>query len=441
MSAHTPVDEREISSLEQLEAYFLARSRPAEQWLIGTEYEQFGWRIRDGAHPPYEGARGIRSLLEAFIGDGWTPIREGDAIIALARAGATITLEPGGQLELSGAPLPTLQAMSDELDDFLAALRRHSAPLDLAWSGLGLTPVPAAEMPRMPKARYKIMRRYLPTKGESALTMMHCTGTVQSNFDFSDGADAMRKLRAALLIQPIISAVFANSPVQDREEGGVSQRSAVWLDTDEDRCRCPLEFYEAGQPLRRYLDWALQVPLFFIARDGEYLDCAGLPFQRFLDEGWRGHRATIGDFALHLSTLFPPARLKQQLEVRGADMGPVSYCKALPALHAGLLYDADALSALLDRFESISPELIRALEMRAPLEGLNASLAGEPLSQWAIWLLEIARGGLRRYEAGAEHLLDPVAEALKRGESPGDLLRSAWREGGTPALLAAARIV
>ncbi|MEE2643699.1 MAG: glutamate-cysteine ligase family protein [Myxococcota bacterium] len=441
MSAHTPTDEREIHNFGQLERYMLARTRQPGEELIGTEYEKIGWYKSDFSAPAYEGERGIRALLEAFAREGWTPLYEGESIIALSRAGATITLEPGGQLELSGAPLPNLAAMSAELDAYLHALREHSAPFELAWSGIGLNPRPADALPQMPKARYQIMRRYLPTRGAAALTMMHCTGTVQANFDFHNEADAMRKLRASLWIQPIVSAIFASSPVRNlREVGASGHRCEIWLDTDPDRCRYPLALLEADQPLRTYIDWALSVPLFFIAREGIYLDCAGVPFRRFLEEGWRGHRATVGDFALHLSTLFPPARLKQQLEVRGADMGPIAYAKALPALHAGLLYDPKSLEMLLDRFNAEDPSQLPALERLIPSEGLNAHFAGAPISEWARWLLKLARDGLSRREPSAARLLDPLDVALDQDAIPAEALRAAWHQGGLPGLLRASRI-
>lgn len=324
MSSVVAVDATPIEDEAQLVAFMAAGARPSERWVVGTEHEKLGWWPDLAARPTYEGPRGIGVLLERLATRyGWDVVAEGDAIVALTRRQASVTLEPGGQLELSGAPLSSLIDAEAELDGHLAEVADVSAELGITWGGLGYSPQGTPDTsPRMPKARYGIMRRYLPTRGRLALHMMHMTCTVQANYDFGSAEDAMAKFRTGMVLQPIVAALYANSTVV---EGALSPfhtfRTAVWEEVDPDRCRVPARLLDPDSTLSDYVRWALDVPMFFIHRDGRYVDCAGLPFRRFLEEGFQGHRANIGDFALHLSTLFPDVRLKQHLEVRGADMG------------------------------------------------------------------------------------------------------------------------
>jgi glutamate--cysteine ligase len=430
MSAHTPIDDTPLRDLEQLKAFMLAGAKPKERWVIGTEHEKFGWLKAESRHPPYGGPHGIGQLLHALEAEGWEATREGVAIIALNKGGASVTLEPGGQLELSGAPLRSLLEMSSELDEHLANIKRLSTPLGLIWSGLGSTPVSPDASPKMPKARYEIMRRYLPTRGELALNMMHSTCTVQCNLDFESEADAMRKLRAALYVQPVVMAMFANSfSLNQHLRDGSCARSQIWLHTDPDRYAYPELLLAPNATLMSYVEWVVSVPMFFIAREGRYLDCAGLPFERFMREGFEGHSATLGDFALHLSTIFPDARLKQHLEVRGADMSSPEYAKALSAFHVGLLYDEEALNATLACFEGVSAEALWAARERVDEEGFEATLAGRSLGVWAQELVSLAQGGLSRWEPEALALLTPLAEAVAEGRCPADRNRELWSQG------------
>jgi len=430
MSSHTPDNKTAITSLEQLRDFMLAGCKPRDRWVIGTEHEKFGWLAAENRHPPYGGPNGIGQLLLAFEAEGWEAKREGVAIIALSKDKASLTLEPGGQFELSGAPLRSLREMAEEFDQHLKDVLRLSEPLGISWHGLGSSPVSPELAPKMPKARYEVMRRYLPTRGERALHMMHSTCTIQCNLDYSSELDAMRKLRAGLYLQPLVMAMFANSFTLDQQlREGSCARSHIWLNTDPDRYCYPARFLEEGATLLDYVKWVIEVPMFFIAREGRYLDCAGLPFKRFMDEGFEGHSATMGDFELHLSTIFPDARLKQHLEVRGADMSSPEYVKALSAFHVGLLYDDDALQACLDRFEGVSAEALWALRARVDEEGLRATLQGQSLKEWGLEMIALSRQGLSRYEPGSEPLLDPLAEALRQGRCPADHARGLWPQG------------
>ncbi len=440
MSAHTPIDDTPITSLEQLRDYMLLGAKPEERWVIGTEHEKLGWMPSEARNPPYGGPQGIGRLLSAFEEEGWVATKEGAAIIALTKGKASITLEPGGQLELSGAPLRTLEEMARETDEHLADVRRLSAPLGLTWHGLGSSPTSPDACPKMPKARYEVMRRYLPTRGALAMHMMHATCTVQCNLDFSDEADAMRKLRVGLYMQPAVMAAFANSFTLDHKlREGSCARSQIWLNTDPSRYLYPSSFLAANTPLLAYVEWAVSVPMFFIAREGKYIDCAGLPFERFMREGFKGHTATVGDFALHLSTLFPDTRLKQHLEVRGADMSDAAYIKALSALHVGVLYDELALEGAIGMFEEVTAEQLWAARAAVDAEGLRADLAGRPLLAWARDLVSLARAGLTRREPASVGLLEPLEENLRAGRCPADLNRPLWG-AGVEALMAGTRI-
>jgi glutamate--cysteine ligase len=331
--------------------------------------------------------------------------------------------------------------MSKEVDDHLLDMSRLSKNLGLIWSGLGSSEVSPALTPRMPKARYDIMRSYLPQKGNQALHMMHSTCTIQTNLDFSDATDAMKKLRASLYLQPIVMAMFANSFLLDNQlRSGSCARSNIWLNTDPDRYLYPASFLDEDTPLDTYIQWALSVPMFFIAREGQYLNCSGLPFSTFLKEGYNGHQATMGDFELHLSTLFPDARLKQFLEVRGADMGPSSYIKVLPAWHVGLLYDSINLDRVIDRFEGISADQLWETRARLDQEGLDTLLGDRPLIDWAQECTQWAREGLFRFEPESVHLLNPLIENLNLKKCPADLYRPIWEKGGAEAVRKAAQI-
>lgn len=443
MSSQTFVDATPISSVEELVDWMRLGARPRERFAIGTEHEKLGFWPDLGRAPTWEGPRGISTLLESLAAEaGYRATREGADIIALSRDDITITLEPGGQLELSGAPLKTLAETEREFDAHCEEVRRFSAPLGIEWSGLGIAPEMALEgCPKMPKARYTVMRSYLPTRGSLGLHMMHLTCTVQANLDFEDERDAMRKFRVALMLQPLIVALFANSTVVDgRIVPERSFRARIWEDTDPDRCVLPDALLRPDATLATYVEWALDVPMFFIHREGEWRRPApGLTFRRFLMEGADGERANLGDFALHLSTLFPDVRLKRHLEVRAADMGDRAHVLALPAVHKGLLYDDAALDAAYELFRGVTPDAWRAGKLQVVREGLAADFAGKSMAAWWAALLPLAREGLARLEPGSERFLAPLEADLAEGVCPADRTRASYR-GDPAALLAANRL-
>ena len=378
---------------------------------------------------PYEGERGIGALLEAIAReDDWERVFEGENLIALAKDGASITLEPGGQLELSGAPLLTTFETCAEFNSHLDLVRRVSEPLGLVWLSLGMHPVhDVPAIPRMPKARYDIMRSYLPTRGHLALDMMHLSCTVQANFDFSDEADMVRKMRTATGISPIVSALFANSAIGlGKPSGFVSRRLEIWKHTDPDRCGLLPFVFDEDFGYRRYVEWALDVPMFFLVRDGEYRAAHAHRFRDLLEGRVPGEQASLADWETHLTTLFPDVRLKRFIEVRGADAVPSGLICALPALWKGVLYDRDALEAAWALVsEWTLPERDAATDAVAR-QGLAATLPGGGALELARELLAIASEGLRRIgHAGSgdpdeRRFLEPLREIAELGQSPGE---------------------
>src|SRR6476620_7570578 len=351
--ARDQVDMTPSNSRDELVAWFEAGCKPKEKFRVGTEHEKFVFTI-DGHRPvPYAGPRGIRALLDGMQHLlGWEPIMEGDNIIGLAdvTGGGAISLEPGGQFELSGAPLETIHQTCNELMAHLAQVREVAKPLGIGFLGMGMTPNwTRADMPVMPKGRYKIMTAYMPKVGKLGLDMMYRTCTVQTNLDFSSEADMVKKLRVSLALQPVATAMFANSPfTEGKPNGFVSFRSEIWRDTDNARAGMLPWAFEAGMGFEAYVDYALDVPMYFVKRGDEYIDVAGKSFRDFFAgklPGLPGERATISDWANHVSTIFPEVRLKRYLEMRGADGGPWRRLPALPAYWVGLLYDDAALDA------------------------------------------------------------------------------------------------
>jgi glutamate--cysteine ligase len=426
-TAPTPVE-----SLDDLVAFLRSGEKPRERFRVGTEHEKIGIGA-DGKPVPYAGPRGIAAVLDAIArDDAWERVFEGPNLIALKKGEASITLEPGGQLELSGAPLRTIFETEREIAAHLDVVRRVSAPLGIAWISVAHHPVhDIPEIPRMPKARYDLMRAYLPTRGELAMHMMHLTATVQANLDFSSEADMARKLRAAMAVTPIVSAMFANSSLYGGKPSGfITRREHIWRYTDPDRCGLLPFVFEDGFGYRRYAEWALGVPMFFIVREGRYIPARGTTFGAFLRDGFEGQQATLADWDLHLTTLFPEVRLKRIVEVRGADCVP--WLSALPALWKGLLYDDGALDAAFALAADWSfPEREAALEDVAR-RGLAARAAGRPILPLARELLAIASEGLRRigHGDGAEPdervLLAPLEAQLARGRSLGEELVQHW---------------
>lgn len=442
MSSQTFVDSTPVESVDELVDWMRLGGRPRDHWAVGSEHEKLGWWPDLGRAPTWEGPRGIGVLLETLEREaGYHATREGNDIIALGRKGLTITLEPGGQLELSGAPLRRMAEVEAELDAHLAEITRFSAPLGITWSGLGMAPgMSPAQSPRMPKARYGIMRDYLPRQGKLGLHMMHLTCTVQANLDFDTETDAVRKFRVAMMLQPLIIALYANSTIL---EGRVlperSFRAAIWDDTDRARCVVPDVLLTPDVTLGDYVQWALDVPMFFIHREGTYRPSTGLPFRRFLSEGLDGERANIGDFALHLSTLFPDVRLKRHLEVRAADMGDRAHVLALPAVHTALLYDDAMLAEAWALFRDITPAQWRQARLEVERNGLATQFGTRTMAEWWSILLPRLQAATERLEPGSARFLDCLAVDLAAGECPADRVRRIYT-GDIGALMAATRI-
>ena len=424
-----------IGSEDDLLAYMRSGEKPPERWLVGTEHEKIGLYAAERTPIPYDGERGIGAVLDRIARqDGWERIFEGENVIALAKDGASITLEPGGQLELSGAPLRTIHETCDEFHTHLALMKDVSDPLGIVWLGLGIHPLHTVDqLPSKPKDRYRNMREYLPTRGSMPLVMMFATATVQANFDFESEADMVEKMRVATSASPVVSAIFANSSVSEGAANGfVSRRLEAWHHTDPDRTGLLAMVFEPDFGFRRYIDWALGVPMFFIVRDGVYRPAGGRTFREFLTGGHGELRPTLADFDRHLTTLFPDVRLKRFIEVRGADAVPPGLTCSLPALWKGIFYEAGARRAAWELVSGASPDALDAARSDVARRGLSADFDGRPVLEVARDLLEIAREGLQRIaHAGSKdpdesRYLDPIAEQLALGASPGEVILRHW---------------
>jgi glutamate--cysteine ligase len=413
---------------DDLLAPFHAACKPVERFRVGTEAEKPGLLI-DGFTPlPFEGERSVRRVLELLADRfGWQPEREhdGGVPIALLRDNASITLEPAGQLELSGAPLADVHQTRAELDAHLRELREVSAELGIVWLGIGFHPFAShVELPHVPKFRYAIMQRYLPTRGPRSLDMMRRTCTVQANLDYSSETDAIRKLRIGLALQPVVTALFANSPfVEGRVGPRLCERAAVWLGMDPDRSGLLPFAWDRNASFQSYVEWALDVPMFLIKRGDRVIDCSAISFRTFMRDGIEGERATRHDWETHLNTMFPEARLKRTLELRGADAQSVELTCALPALWRGLLYDQTALDRAEALIGPLDPRSLQAARPAIAERALGAELAGRSVQRWAQDVVELASAGLQRLavrnsEGRDESVhLEALHQQLERGES------------------------
>lgn len=429
-------DATPIVSRDQLIETISSGAKPPATWRIGTEHEKFGF-YHDGFGPvPYGGPRGIRRLLEVMEGLlGWQPILDRENIVGLADpiGQGAISLEPGGQFELSGAPLVNLHQTCREVHGHLAQVLECAAPLGIGFLGLGASPKwSLADTPKMPKSRYDIMTRYMPKVGGHGLDMMYRTCTIQANLDFSDEADMVRKMRVGLALQPVVTALFANSPFVDgRPSGFLSWRSHVWLDTDADRTGMLPFVFEDGFGFERYVDWALDVPMYFVKRGEVYHDVAGASFRDLMNgklAQLAGEHATLSDWKNHLSTIFPEARLKHYIEMRGADAGPGGGICALPAFWVGLLYDSVSLDAAWQIVKDWTEEERQALRAAVPRAALKTPFRGGTVLDLARELVDLAHAGLvRRNFRGEEQsdetiFLAPLEETVARGEAPAERL-------------------
>lgn len=438
MSAPAALGGAAIEGKAQLIDHIAAGAKPRADWRIGTEHEKFVYRLSDYRPLPYDGPAGIRALLEGLTQFGWDPVMEADRPIALTRAGGeAITLEPGGQLELSGKLLETIHQTCDEVHQHLRETKQVCASLGAAMVGLGFNPKWAREdIPWMPKGRYAVMRRYMPLKGNLGLDMMLRTCTVQVNLDFDSEADMVRKMRVAIALQPLATALFANSPFVDGFPNGyLSYRSHVWTDTDPDRTGMLGFVFEDGFGFERWVDYILDVPMYFVHRGGEYRDVAGKSFRDFMAgrlEGFEGERPSMGDWTDHLTTVFPEVRLKRFIEMRGADGGPWGRLCALPALWVGLMYDGQALNEAEALIAGWTVAEMAALRDAVPRDGLKAVFRGRPVADWASDMLAIARGGLKRRAIlsrngnDEQHYLDVLQEIAESGLTPAERLLDAY---------------
>ena len=426
-----------IENRQQLVDWMAGGAKPKAEWRIGTEHEKFGFRLDNLGPVPYEGDRGIRAMLEGLRRFGWSPVHEGENIIALEGNGASISLEPGGQFELSGAPLETIHETCGEVGTHLEQVQTVARELGLGFIGLGFAPTwKRDEIPVMPKGRYNIMRSYMPKKGNLGLDMMLRTSTVQVNLDFSSEADMVAKLRVALALQPVATALFANSPFTEGTPNGFqSYRAHIWSDTDPDRTGLLPFAFEAGFGFERYVEWALDVPMYFVYRDGKYIDASGQSFRDFLAgrlPALPGEKPHLGDWSAHLTTLFPEARVKRYIEMRGADGGPWKRLCALPALWVGLVYDDQALAACLDLVQDWTVEERQALRDAVPRLGLRAPFRTGTVLDIARRVVEIADAGLKRRAAmnglGSDETLfiEVLKKTVETGKSPADELLEAY---------------
>ena len=429
MSNPGEADLTPIESARDLAGWFAAGSKPRAAWRVGTEHEKFGFHRDTFLPPAYEpsthGAGGIAALLEGLTAKGWEHIEDSGKIIGLKRGEASVSLEPGGQFELSGAPVATIHETEAELADHLRDLHEVAEPLGIGFAGLGFHPTSTRDaMPWMPKTRYAIMRKYMPQVGDMGLDMMLRTCTVQANLDFGDEADMVEKLRVSLALQPLATALFANSPFREGEATEYrTLRGQVWTRTDPDRTGIPPVAFEDGFGFERFADHVLDVPMYFVMRDGRFVDATGTTFRAFMAHGLPDDpaiRATMGDWADHVTTVFTDVRLKRFLEMRGADMGSAAMVPALAAFWVGLLYDDAALKAASALVRPWSVAQLQALRSDVPMRALDSVIGGVPLAEVARDVLTIAREGLRARGQGEGRFLDPLERIASGGETQAD---------------------
>ena len=425
-----------IESHDQLAEMLSKGCKPKDQWRIGTEHEKFGYIKATHLPLPYEGPVGIHAMLDGMAHRfGWDRVEEGGKLIGLVKDGANVSLEPGGQLELSGAPLETIHQTCDEVNHHLAQVKEIADEIGAGFIGLGAAPEwTHDQMPLMPKGRYKLMDAYMGKVGTHGTQMMRRTCTVQVNLDFSSEADMVQKLRVALALQPVATALFANSPFfEGKPNGHKSWRSRIWRGLDDSRTGTLPWVFEDGMGFERWVDWVLDVPMYFVYRDGKYIDALGQSFRDFLKgelPALPGEKPLLSDWADHLTTVFPEARIKQFIEMRGADGGPWRRLCALPAFWVGLTYDQGALDAAWDLCKDWTAEQREALRVAASVDGLQAKVDGIDMHDLARACVDIAHGGLKaRAKPGAgglvadeTHFLNALQESVETGIVPADEL-------------------
>ena len=443
MSRDQEHDARPIESTDQLVEWFDSASKGDAELGVGTEHEKLGFDGESLQPLPYEGPRGIGRLLEELARRfDWEPQFDDGKVMALLKNGAAVTLEPGGQFELSGRVTRTIFETRDELAEHLGEVGEIAAELGQKWTHFGIHPWDAPpDVPWMPKSRYVPMRRYLEGQGGFAHWMMKTTTTVQANFDYRNERDALRKLALCSRVNPIVTSLFATTPIRGGVDAGfASERMHIWEDTDPDRCGTPALYLDPSSGFADVVEWALDIPIIFLVRDGRYLDYAGTPFRDLLEGRIDGVEATIGDWELHLSAIFPDVRMKQYIEVRTADAGLPDHMLALPAIWKGLLYDEAAFAAAEELVDLTAAELSTAVRSAAR-DGLGGSFGAGAMADVATELIRISRGGLDRLAADGEPseavFLDVLAGEDGRPASASDAFREAWRlhDGDRAALI------
>jgi len=447
VSGPSAVKETPISGRSELVDYIASGEKPPADWRIGTEHEKFGFRLDDLRAPTWEGPHGIGVLLEGMTQFGWERIEEHGKLIALARENASVTLEPAGQLELSGAPLETIHQTCAEVSQHLREVKTVADAIGVGFLGMGFQPKwRRDQMPWMPKGRYQIMRNYMPKVGSLGLDMMTRTCTVQVNLDFSSEADMVQKFRVGLALQPIATALFADSPFTEGKPNGYqSYRSHIWTDTDADRTGMLDFVFEDGFGYERYVDYLLDVPMYFSYRDGEYIDLAGKSFRTFLAGDLAelpGAKPTLRDWADHMTTAFPEVRMKKFLEMRGADGGPWNRLCALPAFWVGLLYDQTSLDAAWDLVKDFSRAERHALRDGVPKYALKLPFRSGTVCDLATEAVKVAAHGLQRRARANAHgadesiFLDALLQIVDAKQTPAErkleLFHGPWQGSVDP---------
>lgn len=435
-------DDVPIRSVDELIGYFASAGKPVASWRVGTEHELIGVIARTGEAPPYDGPHGIGALLDWFAAREGTPVTEDGHTIALSRGASQLTIEPGGQFELAAAPVTDDHQLVTDLRAHVEELAAASEQLGLSWLAIGVRPFGTRDdIPWMPKLRYDVMRAYMPTVGTRGLDMMLRTATVQANLDFCDEADAAAKLRCIYGITSILTALWAASPIVDeRPSGFQSYREWIWRDTDRARAGLLAFAFERDDIFTAYTDYALDVPMYFVYRGGRYLAVpAGMTFRAFLRDGWGGHQATRSDWAMHLSTLFPEARLKKFIEVRGCDCGSLEMITALAPMMRGLLYDPAARSAAIALTADLPFAERERLADEVPRAGFAARAGRHRVGDLAKELVKIAQDGLSRVAPASLPLLAPVEEIATSGRTQADRIVELWNQhqGDRAALIRA----
>jgi glutamate--cysteine ligase len=438
-----------IESFDQLAGYMESGCKPRQDWRIGTEHEKFGFLEDSHAPLPYDGPRSIRALLEGLRDRfNWQPVLEQGKIIGLSRNGANVSLEPGGQFELSGAPLSTTHEVAAELQNHFDEVRAITEGWGVGFMGIGAAPEWRHEdMPVMPKGRYRLMTDYMGRVGTHGTQMMYRTSTVQVNLDFSSEADMVQKLRVALALQPVATALFASSPFfEGKPNGHRSWRSRIWRGLDDARTGMLPFAFEEGMGFQRYVDWVLDVPMYFVYRDGHYINALGQSFRDFLNgelPALPGEKPTLSDWADHMTTVFPEARVKKYIEMRGADVGDQAHIVALPAFWVGLMYDQGALDAAWDLVKGFDADTREGLRVAASVSALQGEAGGVKLADLAREAVRLSAQGLAARGYGEEAHLAPLQASLATGLVQADRYLAAWQgewQGSLAPIYAAARL-